>query len=172
SRIHSGEAAEGGEGKRGAVVGHELAAEPDPLRRGGGGGGGETRRSGRPRARRRAGSTPARRRKGGLGGKRGGAVPPTHYVPKSRSPKSPRPGRMYLRSLRARSRAAVKITASGTTAARWATPSGAATIESRRTSRAPRPTRPSTAIAAEPPVASMGSSRNTTAAPSPRGTFS
>ena len=46
---------------------------------------------------------------------------------------------------------------------RWATPSGAATIESRRTCARPRPRRPSTAIAAEPPVASMGSSRKTTA---------
>src|SRR5262249_8668401 len=94
SRIHSGEAAAGGEGERGGV--------------------------GRPGARRRAGFSQARGRKGGVGGKRGAAFPPTHYVPKSRSPKSPRPGRMYLRSLRARSRAAVKITASGTTAARWA----------------------------------------------------
>ena len=79
---------------------------------------------------------------------------------------------MYFRSLRARSRAAVKMTASGTTALRWATPSGADTIERSLTSRAPSPMRPSTAMAAEPPVASMGSSRKTTASPSSRGTFS
>ena len=64
------------------------------------------------------GTTPGRicqSRKTRQGGRRG-------YVPKRRSPKSPRPGRMYLRSLSARSSAAVKMTASGTTASRWADP--------------------------------------------------
>src|SRR5712691_7664499 len=86
------------------------------------------------RRKRKLGAEPDSLRRGGGRG--------VYYVPNRRSPKSPRPGTMYLRSLSARSRAAVKITASGATAARWATPSGAATIDSSRTSRAPRPTRP------------------------------
>src|SRR2546430_7440101 len=63
-------------------------------------------------------------------------------VPYRRAPKLPRPGRMYLRSFRHRSRAPVE------------TPSGAATIEGPRASRGP----PSLiAMAAHPPLGHLAS---------------
>jgi sterol desaturase/sphingolipid hydroxylase (fatty acid hydroxylase superfamily) len=89
--------------------------------------------------------------------------------PKARSPQSPRPGRMKAWSSRRSSMAPTHRRAPGWRRPSSATPSGAAMRLTTRTSRAPRSASRSSAVPAEPPVATMGSSTKAGRSPTASG---
>src|SRR2546430_10613403 len=88
-------------------------------------------------------------------------------VPNKRSPASRMPGRMYPLELSWRSREAVYTGTAGWAVSMALTPSGAETRQRNRIRWAPARVRALTAATAEPPVASIGSSRKNARSASP-----
>src|SRR6266568_2325956 len=105
----------------------------------------------------------------GHGGRQKGYVGGRYLVPKSRSPASPRPGRIYPLALSSRSREAAYTGTLGWASSIALTPSGAETRQRNRIFCAPARISALTAATAEPPVASMGSSRKNARSASPDG---
>src|SRR5712664_3895661 len=107
----------------------------------------------------------------GHGGRQKGYVGGPYLVPKRRSPASPRPGRIYPLEFSSRSSEAVYTGTVGWAVSIALTPSGAATRHMNRIrwSGAPARARALTAATADPPVASIGSSRKKARSASPEG---
>src|SRR6266511_3923953 len=105
----------------------------------------------------------------GHGGRQKGYVGRPYLVPNRRSPASPRPGRIYPLEFNSRSRDAAYTGTLGWASSIALTPSGAATRHRNRIFCAPARDNALTAATAEPPVASIGSSRKNARSASPDG---
>src|SRR3954469_20623052 len=107
----------------------------------------------------------------GHGGGQKGYVGRAYLVPNNRSPASPKPGRIYPLALSSRSSEAVYTGTLGWASSMAFIPSGADTRHRKRMrwTGAPARGRALTAATADPPVASIGSSRKNDRSASPEG---